>query len=491
MKTKTTVKTVVLSSACVGAIFMLPTKGDAALGDQELAFGMKNGDVKKLQEMLVKKGYLQRTSITGYYGSLTKEAVKKFQHRAHLHEDGIVGKQTLKKLLLQKPAQQQAQKVVAKKKTSGISTLSQGMQGPEVVRLQRKLKELSFFRHSEITGYYGRITAGAVKEFQRSKGLAQTGVADQSMLKSLYATSVKVRPGPVKPQKPTSVTSGLKMNDRGERVRTLQVGLKALGYYSYTLDGIFGTITKTGVSTFQQRYHLPVTGVADDKTMAKLKSVVADKRTPPPPAKGNELRLHARGAKVETLQSQLKVMGYYPYAIDGVFGAQTEAGVKAFQKRYGIFQTGVVDVRTHTTLVTEAKKKGRQQPPPQKPPTTGAFNPIILVADAVPLLGTPYTWGGNSASEGFDCSGFLVYLFKKQNIQLPRTVSSIWSVGKAVSRPKVGDIVFFETYKKGPSHAGIYVGNNRMVHSGSRGVEYSDITISYWKQRYLGAKQLY
>lgn len=79
-------------------------------------------------------------------------------------------------------------------------------------------------------------------------------------------------------------------------------------------------------------------------------------------------------------------------------------------------------------------------------------------------------------------------MFNNVGISIPRTVATIWDATKPVSTPKVGDIVFFNT-SSGPSHAGIYLGDNQFIHSGSlTGVIISDMSLSYWKTRYLGAR---
>ncbi|MDQ0340409.1 LysM repeat protein [Caldalkalibacillus uzonensis] len=122
--------------------------------------------------------------------------------------------------------------------------------------------------------------------------------------------------------------------------------------------------------------------------------------------------------------------------------------------------------------------------------SSASFNVSALIEEAKKYMGAPYRWGGSSPSTGFDCSGFLQYIFRSQGVNLPRTVASIWSVGTTVSNPQPGDVVFFETYTSGPSHAGIYLGNNQFIHSGtSTGVTISNMTTSYWSQRYLGAKR--
>lgn len=111
-----------------------------------------------------------------------------------------------------------------------------------------------------------------------------------------------------------------------------------------------------------------------------------------------------------------------------------------------------------------------------------------LITEAKKYIGVPYAWGGSTPS-GFDCSGYLYYVYKKIGISIPRTVASIWDATKKVSSPRVGDIVFFQTSNNGPSHAGIYLGNNKFIHCGSStGVTISDMNSSYWKPRYIGAK---
>ncbi|MBM7554369.1 LysM peptidoglycan-binding domain-containing protein [Thalassobacillus pellis] len=110
-----------------------------------------------------------------------------------------------------------------------------------------------------------------------------------------------------------------------------------------------------------------------------------------------------------------------------------------------------------------------------------------IVSTAKSYIGVPYKWGGESPS-GFDCSGFLQYIFAKHGVSIPRTVATIWNAGTSVSQPSVGDIVFYETYKAGPSHAGVYIGNGQFIHSGSDGVTIANMNGNYWTSRYLGAK---
>ncbi|MED4097484.1 NlpC/P60 family protein, partial [Peribacillus simplex] len=80
-------------------------------------------------------------------------------------------------------------------------------------------------------------------------------------------------------------------------------------------------------------------------------------------------------------------------------------------------------------------------------------------------------------------SGFLKYVFEKgAGVTLPRTVSEIYKKGTKVSKPQVGDLVFYETYKAGASQD-IYIGGNQFIHSSSSdGVSISSMDNSYWKK---------
>ncbi|WP_035508677.1 C40 family peptidase [Halobacillus karajensis] len=117
-----------------------------------------------------------------------------------------------------------------------------------------------------------------------------------------------------------------------------------------------------------------------------------------------------------------------------------------------------------------------------------------LIQEAKKHIGTPYKWAGSSPS-GFDCSGFLQYVYNQEGVSIPRTVASIYADSRmssvSGSNRQVGDLVFFETYKPGASHAGIYLGNNQFIHTGStNGVEISSLSSNYWSQRYIGTKRL-
>ena len=123
------------------------------------------------------------------------------------------------------------------------------------------------------------------------------------------------------------------------------------------------------------------------------------------------------------------------------------------------------------------------------PPSETSLSKIDqLINEAKKYIGVPYKWGG-STPEGFDCSGYLNYVYSQTGVSISRTVATIWNETKAVSTPSVGDIVFYNTTGSGASHAGIYIGNNKFIGSqSSTGVAIVDMNSSYWSTKYLGAR---
>ncbi|MGN7179143.1 endopeptidase [Paenibacillus sp. FSL R5-0490] len=118
--------------------------------------------------------------------------------------------------------------------------------------------------------------------------------------------------------------------------------------------------------------------------------------------------------------------------------------------------------------------------------------PDSIVKLAKQMQGVPYKWGGTTP-KGFDCSGFLTYVYSEHGVKLPRTTADQYKTGESVSKGELlpGDIVFFTTYKPGASHAGIYTGDNKFIHADSDdGIMINSMDMSYYKSRYIGAKRV-
>lgn len=118
-----------------------------------------------------------------------------------------------------------------------------------------------------------------------------------------------------------------------------------------------------------------------------------------------------------------------------------------------------------------------------------------LIQTARGQLGVRYCPGGASPQTGFDCSGFTHWVFLQHGASIPRQSDDQYQIGQSVrkSRLQRGDLVFFETEKKGASHVGIFVENDRFIHSSGSGggVREENMNLKYWQEHYLGARRLF
>lgn len=116
-----------------------------------------------------------------------------------------------------------------------------------------------------------------------------------------------------------------------------------------------------------------------------------------------------------------------------------------------------------------------------------------LLRTADRQLGLKYKYGGISPRTGFDCSGFVMWVHSSYGINIAREASAQFKQGKKVKKRnlRAGDVVFFETYKPGPSHVGIYDGQGKFIHSpnSKSSVMYTKLSNSYYTKRYLGARR--
>ena len=123
----------------------------------------------------------------------------------------------------------------------------------------------------------------------------------------------------------------------------------------------------------------------------------------------------------------------------------------------------------------------------------GSADGYALSGTALSLRGAPYRDGGIDPS-GFDCSGFVRYVYEQHGVAVPRQVRDQFRIGKSVDRGDLepGDLVFFSTVAPGASHVGIVIGGDQFVHAPSeRGVvRVESLSAQYWASRYIGAKRV-
>lgn len=118
-----------------------------------------------------------------------------------------------------------------------------------------------------------------------------------------------------------------------------------------------------------------------------------------------------------------------------------------------------------------------------------------LVMTAMGFLGVPYRRGGSSAETGFDCSGFVRAMYQQTvGLILPRSADQQAAATKTIDKNELrpGDLVFFNTMRRTFSHVGIYIGDNKFIHSPRSGseVRVEDMRMSYWQTRFNGARRV-
>ena len=138
-----------------------------------------------------------------------------------------------------------------------------------------------------------------------------------------------------------------------------------------------------------------------------------------------------------------------------------------------------------------ANQLAKEQVISHSPSENGQAQYGQVIALSQELIGTPYLYGGNTVA-GFDCSGFVKFVYENANVPIMRKSSLQYFLQDTtiVQNPMPGDVVFFKnTYISSVSHMGIYIGNNEFIHAGTSGVEVSNITYPYWQDRFVAFKR--
>ena len=308
-----------------------------------LRSGASGSDVRILQNRLISLGWLAG-SADGKYGAGTEAAVRAFQKAARLWDDGVAGPDTLEALYSSgAPRASNAAASIGEK-------LQEGSEGQGVRALQKRLKELGYYKGS-VDGSYGRETTAAVMSFQMAHGLTVDGIAGVNTQGLIYGDS-KPASTPT-PRATPRVTSGsssspsssssisstgyitLEDGSAGEQVRRLQTRLRDLGFYSGAVDGKYGSATVTAVINFQKSRNLTVDGKAGPATQRALYSTSSGRTTYATIYPGS------RGTTVSNLQYTLYELGYYDGSVDGIYGNTTTDAVLAFQIRNRLTADGV------------------------------------------------------------------------------------------------------------------------------------------------------
>ncbi len=339
----------------------------------KLEYGSKGTRVTKLQEALNQLGF-SAGKADGRYGTGTQQAVTAFQRAQGLSVDGKAGKQTLQRI----------EKVLAGEVTNVTPapatptptpnpygtvpsrTLRKGYQGDDVKSVQSRLKTLKYYSGS-VDGKYGTGTMAAVSAFQAANGLHADGLAGTATYKILYSdAAVPYSETVVTPTPASTVPSRtLRSGDSGDDVKNVQTRLKALGYYTGTVDGKYGSGTVAAIVTFQTQNGLKADGAAGSGTYSVLfsdsakeytKTETAAPTATPAATPSRTLRSGDTGDDVKSLQTQLKSLGYYTGTVDGKYGSGTVSAVVAFQKNNNLTMDGVAGSGTYKVLYSSSAK---------------------------------------------------------------------------------------------------------------------------------------
>lgn len=336
----------------------------------------------------------------------------------------------------------------------------------------------------------------------------------------------------------------LKQGSEGHDVLVLQQNLKKLGYFVEP-DGVFDTTTFNAVVAFQREENLPSTGIVDRVTWHALQSKASQKAdadeaergqtsasqealppatsSEPPTAQQNVLPTvdaTESSNEKEPIQESAPPSdheGKNTSTIHPQPATLPSPGKDSTQKpQTSIHETKSPKPETQAPPATSTpiqKPSSKLDPKQEEPKTETKESKTSLKVEKVPeqapflpkgkvdaiiktakkYTGTKYVFGGTTP-KGFDCSGFVQYVFKQNGFSLPRTADEQYKLGKGVKKRaelEPGDLVFFSTYEKGASHCGIYLGKNQFIHvSSSKGVRVDSLDDSYWKPRWYGGKHI-
>lgn len=160
-------------------------------------------------------------------------------------------------------------------------------------------------------------------------------------------------------------------------------------------------------------------------------------------------------------------------------------------KNYG---TTVNTIKSLNKLKSTKIKVGQTLKVPKKATTTKTTTKATtknhgdkIIKEAKKYLGKPYVYGGASP-KGFDCAGYVYYVYNKTGKKIERSsAATYYKKAKKVKSPQVGDLVFFSnTYKKGISHVGIYMGGGLMINASGKKIQIVSLNSNYWRKHFTG-----
>lgn len=344
-----------------------------------LRLGSRGTAVLQLQQALNALGY-DTNGADGKFGKGTERAVKAYQQANGLTADGKAGVKTLAQLYSGSSVSGSTSGTASSEiyTAKNPNTLQSGDSGSKVTQLQNALKLLGFYTGG-VDGKFGSGTKNAVIQFQRANGLTADGLAGTKTQTLLYAqVNNGISGGTSSSGSSSSGTSSgtsgftrtLRKGYTGADVIAVQQKLKELGFYSGSVDGVYGTGSIAAVKKFQQQNGLTADGLVGSRTYTALMSAStgsssnsgsdnssssSDSTSGQDYAEGT-LSYGSSGTEVKKMQQALKALGYNVSA-DGSYGALTQMAITQFQKRNGLTADGVAGSATLKLLYSGNAKE--------------------------------------------------------------------------------------------------------------------------------------
>ncbi len=237
-----------------------------------------------------------------------------------------------------------------------------------------------------------------------------------------------------------------------------RISVKPLGSACAALAVTSGLIVATpGVAQAQTatpstpaRTAVPAAALPQVTPSAGLSAAIAPARFLPTARSYTTYRWGSRGGQTRSIQ---RIVGAYA---DGIFGPRTHRAVQSWQRRHGLVADGIVGPITSRAMGLSSSRGSAA------PSRSASRSSSSVLSQAARYTGVRYRYAGSTPS-GFDCSGYVNYVFARVGVNLPRTAASIQRASTRTSSPRPGDLVF---HNYPATHVGIYAGNGMFYDSG-------------------------